>query len=277
MVSLSRVGFLGRLGGIGGNLLSPIFGPLITTLVNKFGGDSAGVAIRNSTATMRVYDSVAGSILKTVAINEHRPEGHRVVENLLSYPEDMTNATWGKNSAGSGVAPVVTLNYGISPDGSMTATRIQFDCGAGGGAGDYSRILQNALASVGIVSQSLYVKRIGVANPLLEFGYIGSANLTIPTTWTRISKNDSSGNAVHNMILRSSTSGADKTLDMLVWHPQLEDVTGLSNQNPSEYVGGTGAGPFRQVFTATSGITVASNIVSESGAKAPLFPTKTID
>jgi len=84
MVNLVKVGFLGRLGSIGGNLLSPIFGPLITTLVNMFGGDSAGAAIRNSTATMRVYDSVAGSILKDVAIDDHRPEGHRVVENLAS-------------------------------------------------------------------------------------------------------------------------------------------------------------------------------------------------
>jgi len=258
MVNLVKVGFLGRLGSIGGNLLSPIFGPLITTLVNMFGGDSAGVAIRNSTATMRVYDSVAGSILKDVAINEHRPEGHRVVENLLSYPDDFSNAAWIKSG---------TLTSGVSdPDGGNTAFNYSSAVVA-----DIQQ--QPSGVSGNIYCSSIFVRLAsGVASISIYGADTSLTPVTLTSSWQRFYvKKTSTGTAMGG--LRLYPTGL-ASID--VYHPQSEDVTGLSNQNPSEYVGGTGAGPFRQVFTTENANTVAGNVVTEATGN-PLFPVSIKD
>ena len=61
-------------------------------------------------------------------------------------------------------------------------------------------------------------------------------------------------------------------LDILVWHPQVEDVTGQSNTNPSEYVSvGVLSAPYHganvdgvKYFSQQNGNTVASNVVTEA-------------
>jgi len=252
MVQLIKLGLLGKIGGMASSMLSPIFGPLITTLVNMFGGDSAGVAIRNSTATMRVYDSVAGSILKTVAINEHRPEGHRVVENELPNPE--TPSLWS-----SGAGTTWSGNVGTFPASGWVYNTATFTADSGS-----KKVARVELSGSGVITVKLYY-----AGDLTLLSITLSSTPTIYTLSTVFT-----ANRPKYFLQFDNLSGS--TVTMTVHDTQAEDVTGLSNQNPSEYVGGTGAGPFRQVFTTENANTVAGNVVTEATGN-PLFPTKTID
>ena len=47
--------------------------------------------------------------------------------NLFEYSEDFSNSYWSKIGSGSGIAPIVTAEYAISPDGTQNASRVQFD------------------------------------------------------------------------------------------------------------------------------------------------------
>jgi hypothetical protein len=78
------------------------------------------------------------------------------------------------------------------------------------------------------------------------------------------------------MVTRDSSSNP---VDIEIWHPQLEDVTGQANQNPSEYVSTNvkTSAPYHganvdgvKYFTTYNGNTVASNVVTEAtGASIP--------
>src|SRR5688500_13085954 len=46
--------------------------------------------------------------------------------NLMVRSQEFDNAVWTKNATGAGVAPVVTANYAVAPDGTTSAERVQF-------------------------------------------------------------------------------------------------------------------------------------------------------
>ena len=124
-----------------------------------------------------------------VLSGEARFSGARHVRNLVAgHSNDLTNASWIKGSGGTGSIPVVTANYAIAPDGTQTASRVQFDRGAGTANGDYSAISNsaNALTSVNYGATSAYFKsNTGASQTLAIYGSIGvggAANLMTITT-----------------------------------------------------------------------------------------------
>ena len=107
MATLSKVGFLGRV-GLGGvsSVLKPIFAPDLLTLTDRFGGTPANAAIRNSTATVKDYLGV----LQTMAIDQHRVQGAR-----------WTGTAWADDDgAGNTLFPKATIDgmswYLTKPD-----------------------------------------------------------------------------------------------------------------------------------------------------------------
>ena len=79
--------------------------------------------------------------------------------NLFPYSEDYSVSNWSKYGAGTGVAPTLTSNYAISPDGTLNASRLQFDKGTGNTSGDMSILNDNVIVSSGATtSKSVYVK-----------------------------------------------------------------------------------------------------------------------
>jgi len=240
--------------------IAPKFHPLITTLVNQFGGDSAGVAIRNSTGTFKVYDSVAGSILKTAAIDEHRPEGHREVVNLLSYPEDFSNAAWAKTRG--------TLTTGISdPDGGNNAFTWTSSASANGD-------LTQSVSMTGDARVNIWLRRRTGTGDVWIFSMGTTQLVTLTSSWQRFS------------VLEVGTVGGatgvrvNAALDAIdIYKPMAEDVTGMGNQNPSEYVAKDTATGAELVTNGTfdadtdwakeAGWTIASGVATSNGVVNP--------
>jgi hypothetical protein len=75
--------------------------------------------------------------------------------NILSYTNDFSNAYWEKAKNGTGVTPIVTINSIVAPDGTTTASRMQFDRGAGTSSSDFSLIYNTSnitLSATGVYS-----------------------------------------------------------------------------------------------------------------------------
>ena len=143
--------------------------------------------------------------------------------NLITYSEDFTNGIYGKVAAGTGIAPIVTSNYAISPNGTQTADRIQFNLNGGTSGGDISYITTSLSAGTIDASVSIYLKtndnttkditlRLGAG--LLDF------NVIVTSEWQRFSL---SGNTnVDRVQLLLYGNDNSQTADLSVWGLQAE-------------------------------------------------------
>jgi hypothetical protein len=68
--------------------------------------------------------------------------------NLLTYSEQFDNAAWSKSAQNAALAPVVTPNAAIGPDGNFTADKVVFQT-TGTTSVDRSRLRSNATANPG--------------------------------------------------------------------------------------------------------------------------------
>ena len=96
--------------------------------------------------------------------------------NLFEYSEDFSNSYWSKIGSGSGIAPIVTAEYAISPDGTQNATRVQFDA-VGSTNSDRSGLVRNFAFTTGqTYSISCWVKSTNETNQIIQFRLAGSNN-----------------------------------------------------------------------------------------------------
>jgi len=240
-------------------------------------------SVTNTRATIATFGNEE-SVIKSAISGQSTHPGCRVVKNnLLVKTEDFTNGIWLKDVGGTGVAPVVTQNYGsiTAPDGTFTACRLQLDRSAGG---TFSRVQQTALSSAftGKRVRSIYARTTdGSAQSVCFRAGVASTNIqpliNVTGTWQRFSVTSDYVAAVATFeIMSFTTAGGTQAVDILVWHPQEEDVTGQSNQNPGEYVSvGVLSAPYHGMnvdgvkgFATQNGNTVASNVVTEATGAA---------
>jgi hypothetical protein len=52
-------------------------------------------------------------------------------ENLYAASQDLSDSAWTLSASGTGSNPIVTPNNAIAPDGTMTASQVEFDSGSG--------------------------------------------------------------------------------------------------------------------------------------------------
>jgi hypothetical protein len=149
-------------------------------------------------------------------------------ENLVTYSEDFSQAIWSKIGSGVGLAPVVTTNAGLAPDGTMTADRMVFDLNGGTTGSDISWFTRNTGITFGTAINSLYVKSYdGVSTYQFVMGTADggqSALKTIGPTWTRIDARTAASNGAIGLRLRGN-AGTSSSADILVWGAQQERVT----------------------------------------------------
>jgi hypothetical protein len=145
--------------------------------------------------------------------------------NLVKYSQDFTNAAWLKQNAGVGVAPVVTGNYATAPDGTMTASRVQFNLGGGVAGSDYSRLTQNVttIAQQGYASGVWVRSTDGVSTYTLQLTfngqYTGNARITVGPTWTFVTQSIASAIDTSRNFRFDTQGGAgtSNTADILMW------------------------------------------------------------
>ena len=150
--------------------------------------------------------------------------------NLLTYSSSFDNAAWTKLNA------TVTANYGISPDGTQNADRIQFTT-------SNSSSIYRAIGGATTDANTIYVK--GVSGEKVLFGYggnVASGTLyTLNGDWQRLEQISTIGSVFHigNYYLGDAT-------DILIWGAQRE-----AGSNATSYIPTTSASVTRnadQVF-----------------------------
>ncbi|MES2909839.1 MAG: phage tail protein [Pseudomonadota bacterium] len=155
--------------------------------------------------------------------------------NLLTKTDQFNDAAWGKTGGGTGIAPVVTANAALAPDGTMTADRIVFDKGAGATSTDQSRIQNAAIATItGQPSAGFMWIQSGTASSYamrLDFNGSNSVGasypslITVTPTWQRFDiRLNSAIDTTRCVSLRlRGTFGTDNYADVNVWFAQQEN------------------------------------------------------
>ena len=182
-------------------------------------------------ATAATFEDFEG-VIRTVESSEPRFQGARRVENLLSYSEDFTNAAWTNQNIG--VVSGIT-----DPDGGSGAFSLTANAAA-------SQIYESKTVSGAskLYRVSVWIKRISGSGDVKLKNTLGADTIVaITSEWKRYTVPATAAFGGGGTIY--SGVGVVTSGDVVgVWHPQTEEVTGQTNQNPSEYVStGVGTGP----------------------------------
>ena len=140
--------------------------------------------------------------------------------NAITNSDSFGSTGWSFVTTGSAIAPIVTDNYAISPDGTQNAQRIQFNLG--GGNPSRSVIRQN-IATQTDWFLSVYMKSTnGQEQKILWHSTSDSNETTVTGEWQRFtfSRNGIS-NSWAGLGLNAGVSSVD-TADILVYGFQAE-------------------------------------------------------
>jgi hypothetical protein len=148
--------------------------------------------------------------------------------NLLLYTQALATAPWENLNSGTALAPTATNNAGIAPDGTGTATRLQFSLGGGTATTDIARRRQPVTLSALTYDLSVWIKSTdGSSSYNMHLQDAGGATrlITVTGAWTRYDVSSlAPGGALNVSIgLRGGQTPANSnTADVLVWGAQLE-------------------------------------------------------
>jgi len=139
------------------------------------------------------------------------------LQNLLLRSEEVGQAPWVTDNGGA-VNPVVTANFALAPNGTMTADRVQFD--KTGGVS--SRLQQTPVLPSDTYTYSVFLKnnRAGVANVGVRIAGVG-VNYVVTQDWQRFSVSTTAATPACQILLFDGIAGNDETADILVWGNQL--------------------------------------------------------
>ena len=183
--------------------------------------------------------------------------------NIIPYSEDFSQSTWQKQSAGVASAPIVTINYAISPDGTLNASRVIFDINGGTTSSDFSQLTDPVSTNIGDVTNSVYIKSNTASNYNMSFvNALGGSLVSIVVTpeWQRfdITGTTISTSSSFRLRLRGSESTSDSA-DVSLWGAQIEQ-----GSYPTSYIPTYGVSQTRsqEAFTRTG---ISSLINSQKG------------
>ncbi len=255
---------------------APSFQADLKSTLDLQSGVGSPTFTRATTASVTDFEG----LVRNVKSGEARFEGARRVENLVTYSEDFSNASWAKETAVS-----VTSNTATAPDGTLTA-----DSAVYGASGNRFIYKDTPSGTAGFLSNRTFVLSLwirmdtGTDTAQVALGsnagggtYTYSSSVPITTTWKRISVTKTFGADTGTALRTLFIANLSKTY--YIWGIQTEEITGQANQNPSEYVSTNvkTAAPYHganvdgvKYFTTQNGNTVASNVVTEAtGAAIP--------
>lgn len=186
-------------------------------LYSQYTGNAIRVRRDSDNAELDIGFDANGD-LNTTALMSHVS----VYQNLLQRSEEIDQAPWLLDNNNINASnPIVTSNFGLAPNNSLTAERIQLNRTGG----TFSRVQQAVTGLTSdIYTYSVYLKNnaVGTANVGIRVGTT-SINCIVTQEWQRFSVTVSTATAtpVCQILLWSSISGNDTTADILAWGNQL--------------------------------------------------------
>lgn len=138
--------------------------------------------------------------------------------NLLTKTEQFGSSSWTKFTTGSSTV-LVTDNFGIAPDGTQTATRLQLT-----GSGGFAEVFQRSSAVVTGVQYrvSIWMRSLsGTQNTTIAGANPYSSLVTVTEQWQQFSIAAAAASSNFGVDIIANVIGASASLDILVWHPDL--------------------------------------------------------
>jgi hypothetical protein len=198
--------------------------------------DSDGV-IRTAAANAPRFDFTGGRAGLLIEASEI---------NYLVRSEQFDISAWVKDTSG-GVAPVVTPDFALAPDGSMNADRVELVRGSA-----FSRIAQSVSTPSNTYTFSVYMRTVGAgpANVGFRMSAAAGSNRVITNAWSKFQITTSGAeNTPHAQILLwTSIPATDPTADILMWGAKL--VPGTSDFR--SYIPTTASGVTRPADTLSA-------------------------
>ena len=196
----------------------------------------------------RMLDKSGRGNHATQATTTKRPTYSRRV-NCIGSADTRTLANATLLKSGTGLTPIVTPNYAMAPDGTMTAIRVQVDCGSGLTSTDYSLVSAGFPTGQAQLGGAKYITKYwmratsGTASVIVVGAGANAIPQTLTETWTLISLSET-GIAGSGFALRISSGGGVPATrgaqDVLVWQPQLilaadQNLPYQWNQSATDY------------------------------------------
>jgi hypothetical protein len=167
-------------------------------------------------------------LMKNAKINEMRFEGSRRVENLLKYSNNFLQDEWIEQLTATKVGEtdivgpsgdvekVLELSFGTNPSSSIYQTGV----------------FQNVIGSS--ATASIYARTVSGSTTIrLYVGGVYSPNISINENWKRISFTNTTESANTAFYIKNNSAG--NASNVYIAKAMAEDVTGQTNQNPSEF------------------------------------------
>lgn len=145
--------------------------------------------------------------------------------NVLKYSEQFDDSNWTKAQGNGGTLPIITANYGISPDGTQNADRIQLTRTTQ--TSSFSYVYQTYSGTVGVAyTWSIWLKSLS-GTPSVALSYDGSSYVNIVTLTTEWQRYTFTSNAINTdlqatFLLFQNLSGTSLSADFLAWGFQIE-------------------------------------------------------
>ena len=165
--------------------------------------------------------------------------------NGIQQPNDFTHANWVKTTGGTGSAPKVYPYAGEAPDGSWSATRVDFALNGGTTTSDQSNLYYILSSAIGQPTcAAIWLKTIDGSTKTFRFDFLGnSANvppydnntLTVTGEWQRfIIANSNATDIYFRIMLRlRGAIGTSDSASVLIWNAyQQNNVTSPTSDIP---------------------------------------------
>lgn len=180
--------------------------------------------------------------------------------NLVTYSQDLTNAAYTKDG-GVGSSVTRTANYGISPDGTQNATRLQIVRGS-----SYCQFYQRSPVTIGLsYTLSFWAKSLsGTPTLLTSFDLPNYSNpITFTNEWVRYTYTFVATSAIlgggFNLLTEAAPTSA--TADLLIWGVQMEQGSYATSYIP----------------TTSASVTRNADVISKTGISGITTITETFE
>jgi len=224
-----------------GSVAMPYDGTGANILYQTTAGTFRRILVAPANAALYVYSNAFVGTIDSISVVEI-PGNHLIQPtstsrptlsarvNMLTYSEQISNAAWAKTTGGTASTPTVTDNFGIAPDGTTTASRVQLALNGGTSTSDFAILRQVITGNPigGSYTHDVWLKtNDGTTKVILQRDDQASTVtrlLTVTGQWQQFTISGTSGGTTTigaiGLWLRGAQGTADSA-DLLMWHPQF--------------------------------------------------------